>query len=211
LNDSALLSADLSAQQASVHADGAELNRHEAGLLSKVQQLEAEIERIKEHERLRTERESEKVDVQVPKGHQESLGETVRELERESDRQTLRNLASEGLAQGAQVRNAELEVHKLIKERQKQKQIRLERDLTMMRKLDAASSLYKDGISVPIAPRPQRKRDLETEIRDNPRHLAHQHSWLQPLLQRGTTQVKEGADRQRQVESVASECGDEWM
>ena len=205
-----MLSAELSAEQASVHADRADLNRQEAGLLSKVQQLEAEIERIKERERLRAELESEKADVQVTEGHQESLGETVRELERESDRQTLRNLAAEGLAQVDQVCNVELEVQRLIKERQKQKQIRLERDLTMMRKSDVASSVYKDGISVPIAPRPQSKLDLETEIRDNPRHLAHQHSWLQPLLQRGTTQVKEGADRQRQA--VASEfVGDEWM
>lgn len=175
------------------------------GLHAKVQQLEDEIQRLKEGERLRSELLHESAVQEIDILDQVSLGETVREMERESDRRILSSLQAEG----DKSRKAESAVQELIKARQKNSHMK-ERDLTLMQELDSASRHLEGRILVPFAPRPE-KGDLDKEIKDNPRHLARQHSWLQPLLQR-EAQVKQGSYQQQQAFSRGREPeGVDWM
>ena len=80
------------------HSDEAKIRPMEAGdkgLHAKVQQLEDEIQRLKEGERLRSELLHESAVQEYDILDQVSLGETVREMERESDRRILSSLQAE--------------------------------------------------------------------------------------------------------------------
>jgi len=176
---------------------------NEEALQAKVAALEEEVERIKHQERLRAEMEKEKTNEESGAG---SIGDTVRELSRSQDREELKEL----LAQRDLVRGARMEANDLILERERQKQLKIERDVSMMRELDAAAAGHKNGIvNIQLAPRPQERRDFEAEIRENPRHIARQHAWLQPLLQRSATPPSDM--RPADASGATREESDYWM
>jgi hypothetical protein len=171
-------------------------------LHAKVAALEEEVERIKQQERLRAQMEMERTNEETGAG---SIGETVRELSRSADREALKNLQ----AQRDKVHGARMEANDLILERERQKQLKIARDVAMMRELDAAAARHKNGIvNVPLAPRPQKSRDFEAEIKENPRHIARQHAWLQPLLQRGANRAP---DMRPLNASGATLEAEDWM